>query len=93
LLVSGWLVLMAFLLISAVPTLSWGKLRPRRHVRLELIAFVGLLGAALLTEPWWTMVGICAIYLTLIPVGWFAYARVRRQRATRIAPEPASPEA
>jgi CDP-diacylglycerol--serine O-phosphatidyltransferase len=80
LLVSGWLVLVGFLLISALPTLSWGKLRPRRSVRLEVIAFFGLVGAALLTEPWWTLVAICVVYLTLVPVGLLAYARVRRQR-------------
>ena len=81
LLVSGWLVAIAFLLISNVPTLSWGKLRPRRSVRLEVIALAGLLVAALLTEPWLTLVGICAAYLLMIPVGMIAYARVKRRRA------------
>ena len=32
-------------------------MRPRRDVRLVLIALVGLVFAALLTEPWWTLVG------------------------------------
>ncbi len=82
-LVSGWLAAMAFLLISSVATLSWGKLRPRRHVRLEVIAFFGLVGAALLTEPWWTLVAICVVYLALLPVGVVLYWRVKRQRADR----------
>ncbi len=79
-LVGVWLVLIAFLLISGLPTLSWAKLRPRRKIRLEMIALSGLVVAALLTEPWWTLVGICALYLALIPVGVVAYARIRRQR-------------
>lgn len=79
-LVSAWLVAMAFLMISNVATLSWGKLRLRKHFRLEVIAFVGLIGAAALTEPWWTLIGICAVYLALMPVGILAYARIRRQR-------------
>jgi CDP-diacylglycerol---serine O-phosphatidyltransferase len=79
--VGVWLVLMAFLLISALPTLAWGKLRPRRSIRLEIIALVGLVVAALLTEPWLTLVAICVIYLALIPVGVVSYAKVRRQRA------------
>lgn len=91
LVVSAWLVVMAFLLISAVPTLSWGKLRPRRHVRLEVIALFGMVGAALLTEPWWTLIGISVVYLALLPVAMLLYARVRRQRAARAAVPDSAP--
>ena len=77
-----WLVAVAFLMISSLPTLSWTKLRPRRNIRLELIAVAGLVIAGLLAEPWWTLVGICAIYLALLPVGWIAYARVRRRASS-----------
>jgi CDP-diacylglycerol--serine O-phosphatidyltransferase len=77
-----WLSAIAFLLISALPTMSWGKLRPRRHIRLELIALLGVvLGGGLLTDPWWTLIAICAVYLASLPVGVVLYARVRRQRA------------
>ena len=79
-LVSVWLVAMAFLMISNVATMSWGKLRPRRALRLEVIALFGLVGAALITEPWWTLIGICVVYLALLPVGIISYARVKRQR-------------
>jgi len=78
--VGGWLVLIAFLLISSLPTLSWSKLRPRKSIRLEVIALAGLVVAALLTEPWFTLVAISIIYLLLIPVGLVSYARVKRQR-------------
>lgn len=80
-LVGAWLVLIAFLMISSLPTLSWRRLRPRRSIRLEMIAFAGLLIAALLTEPWVTLVGICLIYLALIPVGLISYGKIRRLRA------------
>jgi CDP-diacylglycerol--serine O-phosphatidyltransferase len=79
-LVSCWLVFVGFLLISAVPTLTWGRLRPRRSIRLEFLALFGLIGAALLTEPWWTLVAFCAVYLALLPVGMAMYNRVTRQR-------------
>ncbi len=75
-----WMGLIAFLMISNLATLSWTSLRPRRSVRLELIAFVGLLFAALLLEPWWTLAAICVGYLALVPLGIVRYARVRRQR-------------
>ena len=91
-LVSLWLLAIAFLAISNVPTLSWGKLRPPRSVRLGLILLVGMIGAAALTEPWWTLVGICAVYLALMPLGIVLYARVKRRRAALaepVAPPPA----
>ena len=79
-LVSVWLVAMAFLMISNVATLSWGKLRPRKQVRIEVIALFGLVAAGLLTEPWWTLIAICAVYLAMLPVAMVLYARIRRQR-------------
>lgn len=82
-LVGLWLALIAFMMISNLATLSWGSLRPRRSIRLELIALVGLVIAALLTEPWWTLVAVSFGYLALIPVGTLRYARVKRQRAGR----------
>ena len=87
-LVSGWLVAISFLLISNVPTLSWSRLRPRKTIRLEVIALAGLVVAALLTEPWLTLVGICVVYLLLIPVGIVAYGRVKRRRAKTGAAAP-----
>ena len=80
-LVSVWLAAMAFLMISNVATLSWSKLRPRKQIRIEVIALFGLLAAGLLQEPWWTLIGICAVYLAMLPVAMVLYARVRRQRA------------
>lgn len=87
-LVSLWLAAMAFLMISNVATLSWGKMRPRRSLRLEVILLFGLVAAGLLAEPWWTLIAICAVYLALLPVGVIAYLRIKRQRA---AAGPSSP--
>ncbi|QCI92136.1 phosphatidylcholine/phosphatidylserine synthase [Novosphingobium sp. EMRT-2] len=78
--VGVWAALIAFLMISNMATLGWTALRPRRAIRLEVIALFGLVIAALLTEPWLTLVGICGVYLALVPVGVVRYARVRRLR-------------
>ncbi|WP_188645647.1 CDP-alcohol phosphatidyltransferase family protein [Tsuneonella deserti] len=88
LLVAPWTALMAFLMISNVATMSWTLMRPRRDVRLGVIAMVGMVFGALLLEPWWTLVAICAVYLALIPYGWIRYARVKRQRAAAPPPAP-----
>lgn len=79
-LVAGWLVLIAFLMISSIATLSWKSLRPSKDLRLVMIALVGLTFAALLSEPWWTLTAICVVYLALMPLGMVRYARVRRLR-------------
>lgn len=90
-LVAGWLVLIAFLMISSIATLSWKSLRPSKDLRLVMIALFGLTFAALLSEPWWTLSAICAVYLALMPLGVVRYARIRRQRraAAADADEPA----
>jgi CDP-diacylglycerol--serine O-phosphatidyltransferase len=87
LLVAGWALLIAFLMISNLPTLSWASLRPRRAIRLEVIALAGIVLAALLTIPWLTLVGLCALYLALIPLGIVRYRRIRRLRAAALRPK------
>jgi CDP-diacylglycerol--serine O-phosphatidyltransferase len=82
-LVGLWVVVIAFLMISNVATLTWSSLRLRRRIRLEALLVVGLFLAALLTAPWLTLAAISIIYLALVPYGVFSYARVKRQRATQ----------
>lgn len=79
LLVGPWLVAIALLMISNMATPSWASLRPRRGIRLEVLAFVGLLFAALLVEPWWTLSAICVGYLLLLPYTLLRYARIKRR--------------
>ncbi|MEY2942468.1 MAG: hypothetical protein RLY97_482 [Pseudomonadota bacterium] len=80
--VGTWLVAISFLMISSVATFSWGSLRLRKSIRLEAIALFGLVGAALLSEPWLTLAGICLIYVLVLPFGILSYAKIKRQRAT-----------
>jgi hypothetical protein len=60
----------AFLMISSLATLSWQSLRPRRSIRLELLALFGLVFAALLSEPWLTLAGICIVIWLWCLWGW-----------------------
>jgi CDP-diacylglycerol--serine O-phosphatidyltransferase len=88
-LVAPWTALVAFLMVSNLATLSWGRMRPRRDIRLGVILFVGLLFAALLSRPWWTLSAICIGYLATMPWSIARYARIRRQRAAAAAIQPA----
>lgn len=92
LLVTVWVAAIAVLMISNLATLSWSSIRPRRSIRLEAIALAGLVFAALLTEPWWTLAGLSFVYLALMPYGIARYARIRRQRAAA-AKQAEAPEA
>ena len=80
LLVAPWMAIIALLMISNLATLSWMSLRPRRSIRIWVLALVGLLFASLLLEPWWTLSAICVVYLALLPVGAIRYAKIRRSR-------------
>jgi CDP-diacylglycerol---serine O-phosphatidyltransferase len=92
LLVAAWVTVIAGLMISNLATLSWSLIRPKRSIRLMAIAFAGLIFAALLTEPWWTLVVICAGYLAMMPYSIMRYAKVRRQREpVAVSGEPTSP--
>lgn len=78
-LVMPWALAVAMLMISAIPTYSWSSFRLRRSWRLFALAGVGLFGAALVTVPWWTLLGVCVVYMTLLPFGIASYARIRRR--------------
>ena len=78
--VMPWVLLVAFLMISNIATFSWGSVRLRRSVRIEAIAVIGLLGAALITAPWPTLLALCTAYFLTIPFSIVSYAKVKRVR-------------
>ena len=80
-LVLPWTLFIALLMISSVPTFTWGSIRIRRGWRLFALAGIALLGAALLNAPWITLLGISALYLAVIPFSIASYARVKQRRA------------
>jgi CDP-diacylglycerol--serine O-phosphatidyltransferase len=92
-LMTVWLTVIAILMISNMATISWASLRPRRSIRLPLIAFTGLAFAALLLEPWWTLTAISVVYLALMPYGLVKYGRIKRRRRRDAAADGASPDA
>lgn len=75
-----WVIFVAFLMISSIATYNWSSLRLRPEWRLPAIAFVGLFGAALVTAPWPTLIGVCLAYLASMPLSGLSYRRVKRLR-------------
>ena len=84
--VMAWTLFIAFLMISPLPTYSWSSIRIRREWRLFTLAGVAIVGAALLTATWPTLLAIALLYLLMIPVALASYARVKRRRASAASP-------
>lgn len=89
--VAPWAALVAFLVISSVATFSWGSLRLRRHVRLEAIVVIALVGGALVSATWETLSLSALLYIALIPFSIMSYAKVKRQRARQAMASPPLP--
>ena len=83
--VMPWTLFIAALMISSLPTYSWSSIRIRREWRLFTLAGIALLGAALLTATWYTLLAIALLYLLMIPFALASYARVKRRRASELS--------
>ena len=80
-LVMTWTLFVAALMISNLPTYGWSSIRIRREWRLSTLAGVAIIGAALLTATWYTLLAVALLYLAMIPLAIASYARVKRRRA------------
>jgi CDP-diacylglycerol---serine O-phosphatidyltransferase len=78
--VAPWAAFVAILMISNVATYTWASFRLRRHIRLDAILLAALVGTALFSDPWITLIGISVLYLASIPFSMRSYARVRRPK-------------
>lgn len=85
-LVALWAMLVALMMIANFATFGWGSIRLRPAFRLGALLGVGLLGAALISEPWATLTVAAIIYAAVIPFSIMSYRRAKRLRAVR--PEP-----
>lgn len=75
-LVAIWMLLMAGLMVSRVPTISIKKLKIPQKAVYGLLAGLALVIGALVTEPWLTLICLGIFYLGSIP---FSY-RVAKKR-------------
>lgn len=74
-------LLVAFMMVSNLPTYSWGSVRLRPAWRLPALAAAGLMAGALFTNPWATLTIISAGYAITIPFAFRSYARVKARDA------------
>ena len=55
----------------------------------KIVLTVALLAAALINEPWITLLGVSFAYLASVPFSLLSYGRVKRRRAAEAVPTPA----
>ncbi|MGB0694261.1 MAG: CDP-diacylglycerol--serine O-phosphatidyltransferase [Rhodospirillaceae bacterium] len=73
------MVLVAGLMVSQIPTLSFKTLRIPQSFVLPLMLGMGLLAAFLVTNPWATLATIGLLYLCSIPFGMRSYRRLAEE--------------
>lgn len=66
--VSVFVLVVSFLMVSNIPTFSFKKVKLRPSLILPLMVVVGLIIASLLSVPWVTLSAILATYIVSIPL-------------------------
>nr|WP_153401134.1 phosphatidylcholine/phosphatidylserine synthase [Polymorphobacter fuscus] len=75
----------AFLMVSSLPTFSFGSLRLRPSQRLPALVAVGLFAGALFSAPWMTLTLSCIAYAATIPFAVRSYARLQQREAATLS--------
>lgn len=76
-----WILIVAGLMVSRVPTFSMKKVRVPHVWVLPILILVGIVGAGLAAEPWLTILLIGLAYLASIPFSMRVSARLQRAQA------------
>jgi CDP-diacylglycerol--serine O-phosphatidyltransferase len=80
-LVAGWVLLVACLMISRIPTFSMKGLRIPQEYIVPVLVGVATVAAMLVTMPWPTLAALGLVYLGSMPFSVRRYAHLKRQAA------------
>ena len=84
-LMAVWLLAVAFMMISRIPTYSFKRVRIRRELVLPLLVVVGVVAAILSSYPWFVLSVLGVSYLASVP---FSYRAQQRFAAVQDSPAP-----
>lgn len=91
-LMAAWLLVVAFMMISRIPTYSFKRVRVKREMVLPLLVVVGLVAAVLASYPWFVLSVMGLAYLGSIPFSYRAQRRfAAQQEETNVGAEAAVP--
>lgn len=89
---AAWLLFMAFLMASRIPTFSIKKIRiPKRYIMPMLIC-VGGLAAVMASYPWQLLTAIALFYIGTIPFAVLTHKRLEREEAAKQKEDSITPE-
>ena len=74
-----WVVIIALLMVSQVPTYSLKRLRVPHRMVLPMLVFIPFLAAGIAGAPWLTLFAFSMIYLGSFPFSIRSYHRLRRE--------------
>ena len=74
-----WIVLIALLMVSQIPTYSLKRLRVPQRYFLPMLVLIGLLGAGLAGAPWHTLLILSLVYLGSFPFSYRSFKRLKAE--------------
>ena len=74
-----WIVLIALLMVSQIPTYSLKRLRVPQRYFLPMLVLIGLLGAGLAGAPWHTLLILSLVYLGSFPFSYRSFKRLKSE--------------
>ncbi len=79
--VTGWLLIVGFLMISRIPTFSFKRLRMRGDQVLPILVGIVLFAAIAALFPWHVLSLIVLSYLAMMPFSYRSHKRLLREHA------------
>jgi len=73
-----YMAIIAFLMVSRIPTISVKNVKIRPEFRSLILASVGLFIAALVLEPWVTLPILGVVYICLIPFSVIKFYKIKK---------------
>ena len=74
-----WVVLIALLMVSQIPTYSLKRLRVPQRFFLPMLVLIGLLAAGLAGAPWHTLLILSFVYVGSFPMSYRSFKKLQRQ--------------
>ncbi len=84
--VAIFLIVVAALMVSRIPTFAMKKFKVANRMVLPLMLIIGLLAASLMTAPWATLSALAVIYIGSIPYSIRMYRKLERETAQEQGP-------
>ena len=82
-----WLLIIAFLMASKIPTFSIKRIKVSRKLIMPMLILVGGLAAVMASYPWQLLTGVALVYLGTIPFAVATHRRLEKEEARKIQME------